>query len=246
MTATRPRRRGHLAALLSAAGLALTLAAPAARAASEQAVFDLSVSGIRVGQVSLTTETTASGYRAASRIETAGLVGLVTDYFFDGTATGTLSGKAAVPELYEARSRSPRADRATTVTWKGGTPVSVSVMPPRSSAPEPARQAGTVDPVTAGFRLLGRQPAGTVCGTSLDVFDGSRRSRLVLGKPVASGREITCDGTFARLEGEAHTLSSAREAPFRLVFARAGEDMAEIRRVETSTKFGTAVLQRRD
>lgn len=100
--------------------------------------------------------------------------------------------------------------------------------------------------MTAGFRLLGRQPAGAVCDTRIDVFDGSRRSRLVLGKPVAAGREITCEGTFARLEGEAHTLSSAREAPFRLVFARTGEDMAEIRRIETRTKFGTAVLQRRD
>ena len=243
MTARRPYSRP---AFLSALAVALALAAPAARAASEHAVFDLSVSGIRIGQVSLTTETTAGGYRAASRIETAGLVGLVADYFFDGTATGRLRGKAAVPELYEARSRSPRADRATTVTWKDGTPVSVSVMPPRASAPDPAQQAGTFDPITAGFRLLGRQPAGAVCGTSLDVFDGSRRSRLVLGKPVASGREIRCYGTFARLEGEAHTLSSAREAPFRLVFARAGDDMAEIQRIETTTRFGTAVLQRRD
>lgn len=243
MTVSRPCR---LAALLPAAGLALALLVSAAQAASEHAVFDLSVSGIRVGQVSLTSETTAGGYRASSRIETAGLVGLITDYFFDGTATGTLHGQHPIPELYEARSRSPRADRATTVTWKNGTPVSVSVMPPRSSAPDPARQAGTVDPVTAGLRLLGNQPAGTVCSTSVDVFDGSRRSRLVLGKPAASGREITCDGTFARLEGEAHTLSSAREAPFRLVFAEDGKGMAEIQRIETSTKFGTAILQRRD
>jgi hypothetical protein len=151
-----------------------------------------------------------------------------------------------VPERFEARSRSPRADRVTTVTWEDGTPVSVTVEPPRSSAPEPPSQAGTLDPISAGFKLLRTQPRDGICDSTTDVFDGSRHSRLVLDAPEDADGEITCEGRFSRIEGEAHTLSSAKEAPFRIVFDPAADGTARVRRIETSTKFGTAVVERRD
>lgn len=234
----------NIAALLCGLG---ALAVPAFSAAAEKAVFDFYVSGIRVGQVSLDSEVSSGRYEASSRIETAGVVGLFADYFFSGTSTGGLTSAGGVqPGTYEARSRSPRADRVTQVTWQDGTPVSVSVKPPRSTSPVPSQQAGTLDPISAGFKLLSTQPKDRICNTTTDVFDGSRRSRLVLEKPVAEGGELVCEGSYARLEGEAHTLSSAEKAPFRLVFAEVDGGSAELRRVETRTKFGSAVLERRD
>jgi hypothetical protein len=231
---------------LLAAALACSLALAAAPAPAEEASFDFSVAGIRVGALTLSSEQAEGGYTAASRIDTAGVVGVFMDFFFDGQSSGTLAGDGrVVPARYIATSKSPRALRHTRIDWEKGTPVSVSVQPPRSSAPDPAEQGGTLDPVSAGFRLLSAAPPDRICATTVDVFDGSRRSRLKLAAPAKSEAGLVCDGTYARIEGEANTLTSLREFPFRLVFAVNGAGLAELRRIEAPTNFGQAVLSRR-
>ena len=91
----------------------------------------------------------------------------------DRAATAPWSRRAS----RRTRSR-PRADRDTDIDWEDGTPVSVSVEPPRESAPDPAAQAGTLDPVSAGFAVLRDRAGRELCDTTVEVFDGSRRSRL--------------------------------------------------------------------
>jgi hypothetical protein len=226
-----------------ALGLGLLASGPAALA--EDALFDLSISGIRVGSMTLVSDQDGASYTAKSRIETAGVVGLFTDFFFDGSASGRVSDGRVVPGRFAAVSKSTRALRRTEIDWKGGTPVRVSVEPPRSSAPDPAKQGGTLDPVSAGFKLLRDAPADSVCGTTIDVFDGSRRSRLNVGAPVADGADLVCNGTFARIEGEEQTLTSLREFPFRIVFRKRNDGIAELQRIEAPTNFGQAVVTRR-
>ena len=226
-----------------AVGFTLAAAGPGVAATS---TFDLTIAGIRLGQVTLQTDENGGSYAAASRIQTAGIVGALADYYFDGRSNGRLTADGGVvPARFVADSRSPRADRHTEIEFKDGSPVRVSVEPPRSSAPDPASQAGTIDPVSAGFAVLRDAPPGEICRTSVDIFDGSRRSRLRLGDPIAGEGIITCEGTYARVEGEAHTLSSQREFPFRLVFHANGTGLARLHRIETRTSFGTAVLERR-
>lgn len=228
--------------LLLALGLAVAAALPAR---AEDATFDFSISGIRVGALTMEGATDGGHYSARSRIDTAGIVGVFTDFFFDGRATGSVSQSGRVtPARYGATSKSPRAERTTAIDWKDGTPVSVSVEPPRSTAPDPAQQGGTLDPVSAGFRLLRTMPAGEVCDTTVRVFDGSRLSQLELAKPVADGDTLTCAGAFARVEGEAHSMTSLRRFPFELVFRKVGGD-AVLERIEAPTNYGRAVLSRR-
>jgi hypothetical protein len=228
--------------LILAIGLAAAMALPAR---AETAAFDFSIAGIRIG--ALTMEASASGgrYDARSRIETAGIVGVFADFFFDGTAGGSISDGRVVPGLYAATSKSPRALRKTEIDWENGTPVKVSVEPPRSTAPDPAQQGGTLDPVSAGFRLLRTMPAAEVCDTTVRVFDGSRLSQLEVAKPVASGDILTCAGAFARIEGEAHSMTDLRTFPFELVFRKIGTD-ARLERIEAPTNYGRAVLTRRN
>ena len=228
--------------LAPALALALATALPAR---AEQATFDFSVAGIRVGALVMEGEQKAGRYDARSRIDTAGLVGMFLSFFFDGTSTGSLAGTQVVPGRYDATSKSPRALRKTAIEWKNGTPVKVSVEPPRSTAPDPAKQGGTLDPVSAGFRLLRTMPAAEVCNTTVRVFDGSRLSQIELAKPVASGDTLTCAGNFARIEGEAQTLTSLRRFPFSLAFRKEGGD-AVLERIEAPTNYGNAVLTRRD
>ncbi len=237
-----PLRRSLRAALV-AAGL---MAAGAAAPSQADGAFDLTLSGVRVGTVTLRTEQSGSDYRAASTITPSVVVGAFTSYAFDGRASGRIdAGGKVTPVSFTADSTSPRATRRTEIEWRGDTPIRVSVEPPRRNPPDPARVVGALDPVSAGFALLRDNAPDKICDTSIEVFDGSRRSRLALGKPAASGAGFTCAGSYARLEGEAHSLSSQTEYPFTLVFAPTGDGLVRIERIQTRTRFGPAVIARR-
>lgn len=224
--------------------IALCVSALAAHAQSD--VFDLTVAGIPLATVTLRAESSDGAYTAFSSIAPNGFVGAFTDYAYSGRATGRMdaSGKLK-PVRFESDSTSPRATRRTEIDWVNGAPVNVSVVPPRRSQVDPLRGSGALDPVSAGFALLRENDPGKVCDTEVEVFDGSRRSRLALGKPVADGQMVVCSGSYSRLEGEAHTLSNQSEYPFRLTFSPNGAGKVRLERIETKTRFGVAVVSRR-
>jgi hypothetical protein len=241
----------YLRVLLPAAALGLAAAAlqpqPASRAAVDRGTDSVSVAGIRVGAATFAFEQSGARYNAATRIDTAGIVGVFADFFFDGQASGRFgSGGKVVPELFTATSKSPRALRKSRIEWKNGTPVEVSVEPPRDSAPDPADQGGTLDPVSASLRLLRDAPVGEICNTTVMVYDGSRVSRLKLAAPVEADGRLVCTGAYARLKGEASSMVGAREFPFTITFARAEGGMATLERIEAPTNFGQAVVARMD
>lgn len=240
----RIRRSLRLAA--ATCGLGLAAASAATPGAPEGSTFDLAVSGVHVGTVTLQSEEADGRYVAASRIKPSALVGAMTGYAFDGEASGVIGADGRVaPVRFTAESSSPRAKRRTEIEWEGATPVRVSVEPPRKNAPDPARVVGALDPVSAGFALLRDAAPEAICDTSVDVFDGSRRSRLSLAEPVAVEGGFTCAGVYARLEGEAHTMSADGSYPFTLVFTPNGGGLVRLERIETRTRFGPAVIRRR-
>jgi hypothetical protein len=231
---------------LAAGGVALVAALAATPALAGSSVYDLSLAGVPLGKITIEAEQSGDSYRAASRIVSTGLVGAFTDYGFEGEATGRLGPDGSVaPERFRAKSISPRAKRRTEIDWQGETPVRVSVEPPRRQEPDPARMVGALDPVSAGFALLRDNTPESVCDTSIDVYDGSRRSRLILGAPVEGEGTLSCSGTYARLEGEAHSLSSQSEYPFTLRFRAREDGLMRLERIETETRFGRAVVARR-
>ena len=101
--------------------------------------------------------------RAASRIETAGLVGahrrlLLPTAARPAGSTGRRHGGAE--PLRGRQSNSPRADcAAPRSNGQDGTPVSVSVEPPRSSAARPGDAGGHARPGLGRLRAVAR-PAG--------------------------------------------------------------------------------------
>ena len=240
-----------LRAFLAVSALGLAAAAalpyPASRAAVDRSSFSFSIAGIRVGQASFEFQESGSSYSASTRIDTAGIVGMLTDFFFDGQASGRLaSGGKVVPELFTATSKSPRALRKSRIEWKDGTPVKVSVEPPRDGAPDPADQAGTLDPVSASLRLLRDAPVSEICNTTVMVYDGSRVSRLKVAAPVEKDGRLVCTGAYSRLKGEASSMVGAREFPFSITFGHAAGGTATLERIEAPTNFGRAVIARMD
>ncbi len=221
-------------------------AGPAAQARADTKVFDLTVSGIPVGTVTIAGEQSGDSYVAQTEIKPTSFVGLLTDYAFAGQASGRINGAGEVePVRFTAESTSPRATRVTVVEWEGETPVKVSVEPPRKHQPDPSHVIGAIDPVSAGYALLRDAAPDEICNSSIDVFDGSRRSRLTVAGPQSNGEALVCNGLYARVEGEAHSISSQKEYPFRLVYGPSGDGAVRLERIETQTRFGGAVLARR-
>ncbi len=232
--------------LRSALAGALVAAAIAAPAAAETAVFDFYVAGIKAGEVRLDLDESKGAYQAKSRIEAAGLVGALVTISYNGSASGSLTRAGMpVPSLFQAHSVTPRTDRRSRIEWKNGVPSSVTVEPARKKAPDPAKQGGTLDPVSAAFAVLRDLPRDQLCDKTLMVFDGSRLSRLRLEPARDTGDTFTCAGKYARVEGEAHSLSSQKDFPFELVYAEQPNGVGRLEKIETRTSFGTATLQRR-
>ncbi len=228
-----------------AVALAMALTVPAARAASLSANYDFYVSGIKVGTVSLATEESASSYSARAKVGTAGLLGAFLSFTYDGTAQGALGRGGPVPSLFTATSVTSGKKKTARIDWTNGAPAKVTVNPPRDVKFDPANLKGSLDPVSAAFAVLRDGPAERMCSKKIDLFDGSRRSRLTVGPRRAEAGGFSCAGSYARLEGEAQSLTPEGETAFTIRFATQSDGTARVRRIETGTSFGTAALERR-
>ena len=244
----RAIRRSVLALCLPVLALALVAApghGPALSAQNDEVTYDFYISGIRAGQLTVSSQTNGTRYAAAGQVSSGGIIGAFARFAFDGRSEGAIAdGGTVVPSRFVAESTSPRAKRRTEIEWRDGVPVRVNVDPPRDTSPDPTRQGGTLDPVSASYVLLRDRPAAEICATEIDIFDGSRVTRISLGKARSDAGSMICRGQIARIEGEAQSFNGARAYPFQLVYRDAG-GMARLQRVEAPTSFGRAVLERR-
>lgn len=225
--------------------LALGLASYATDAWPGEASFDIFLAGIRVGALTLGSEQSGRDYTASGRLTTAGIAGLF-NYFFDGEASGSVGRDGTVvPSRFAAISKSPRAFRRTLIEWRDGIPTMATVEPPRATAPAPSEQAGSLDPVSAAYRVLRDAPADAICNATVDIYDGSRRTRMTLSPPMAIPDGLFCAGTYSRLEGEAESIADLSEFSFRVVFRQGRDGLAKLQSIEAPTNFGKAKIERR-
>lgn len=233
------RARGFAAALA-------VLLAGGGTAQAEQGSFGFTVAGFPIGTVAMSSTTSGKSYSATADVDATGLVGFFTSFFFHGRASGTVTADGTVvPSRFEAKSKSSRAVRETTIDWKGGTPTKVSIVPPRDDSADPTEQGGTLDPVSTAFRLLRDVPKASACNVTVDMFDGSRRSRLAVGPAQAKGSTLTCKGSYTRMKGESLGTLDRTSFPFTITFAVGADGIARVQKIEAPTNFGTAVVARK-
>ena len=121
----------------------------------------------------------------------------------------------------------------------------VSVEPPRK---DPAGSCAT-----GRNRRPGLPPPSRSCATRPRRHLRRHRRCLRRIAPVAADarRAVARDdtmflrGTYLRIEGEAHSLSSAARVSLRLVFTAGPEGIARLERVETPNELRRGVLERR-
>lgn len=235
---------GALALCVSAA-----LAAPVgATEKREEFVFDSYVSGIKIGVVRFNAVERASSYALAGNMNTAGLAGLFHKMAYEASARGTRSGNSFSPSRYTETGYSGKWNTDVTVEWKGGTPRMTKHVPPLEPAPhhpDPAKEKGTIDSLTALYAALRSMPETEVCKGTWQLFDGRQGSTIRVHSPKKAGAAITCTGEYRRRSGfTAQELADARSFPFTVTYA-VQDGTAKVSELTTGSTLGRVRMVRR-
>lgn len=235
----------------SAAVGVLFLAATAAVAdQTDSAVFDLTLRGIRTGTLSVSGAIDGKSYQASGVLKTGGIVALLKKVRYDARASGTVMNGRFVPSRYEEDADTGKRQSQSVMSYKAGVPQVKVYNPPKAPRPgdiDPATQGGTVDPLTAAFAALRDVAPQEACNLKLVMFDGRRRSQVVLAnpKPAADGG-LTCSGEYRRLEGfSAEEMAEKSRFPFTMTYAPLADGRMRVTEIAMDTIYGKGRLTRR-
>ena len=217
--------------------------------AEDPVVFDLSIRGIRAGTLSFSGQATDGRYAVSGRLESAGLVSLVRQVRYDGQAEGRLQQGRFTPARYREQADTGKRQSESVMEYRRGVPQVKVYNPPRelgADGLDPATQGGTVDPLTALFATLRDVAPGQECNRSLTMFDGKRRSQLVLGAPAAVDGGIACPGEYRRLAGfSADDMAEKTRFPFTVRLVPGASGLMQVDEVTMESIYGNARLKRR-
>ncbi|MFT3687664.1 DUF3108 domain-containing protein [Paenirhodobacter sp.] len=233
--------------ILTAALIAFAL--PAAADQSDRIVFGFSLKGIPAGQLSINGKIQGGSYGANGVMETTGLLGALRKLRYDAQVSGGFSGGRFTPMRFDETAQRG-SDRYQYVTvYKGGVPVSVSRNPPRkprATDVDPAKQGGTVDPLTALYAVLRDVDRSEACTFSAYMYDGSKRTQVTLSHPKPSGNGVVCAGEYRRIAGfSAREMQEKAVFPFTLTYAPGPDGKRlQVVSIETDTIIGRGRLTR--
>lgn len=217
--------------------------------AAEQGVFDVTLLGVRAATISIAGRIEGGQYAASGQLRTTGLLRLVAEVAYDAEVQGRVRAGRFEPRLYRESARDGDEQYAAEMRYRGRVPQPKGYAPPRETGGglDPATQAGTVDVMTAIFAVLRDQPRSGVCDVALQLFDGARRTQVVLTRPEAlPDGGIRCAGEYRRLQGfSAEAMADKQRFPFTLTYAPLSDGTYRVMRVDTQTTFGQASVRRR-
>lgn len=210
--------------------------------------YDIRFRGLQVAEATVAGRETADAYAAAGRVMATGMVQVFARVRFDLSTEGRVTGTHFRPARY--REDVDTGDRASEVvlSWAGPMPVIERQSPaPAPYAVPPADAAGTVDPLTALWRLLrDADRAEMLCDYTVQVYDGARRSQFAMGPRQAAPDGITCAGEYRRLDGfSAEAMSDRQSFPFTAHYAET-EGVWRLTEVRATSLFGPIRITRRN
>lgn len=244
--ADRFKTLGVLALMMAA----LALPQPAdATERREQAIFDLELRGIRAGSITFSGASNAVSYSAAVRLQSTGFVNLVRRLRFDGQVHGSISEGRLRPIRYQDSLGSGSRESTTQMDFQGRTPVVTARTPPRDPQTydiEATDQTGTVDILTAVFAVFRNAPRTGLCNVDLPMFDGRRRTQIVVTAPVGSGERVVCEGEYRRIAGfPPSEMAERTRYPFTLVYGPGPDGLMKLNEVQMESTQGRGRLIRR-
>jgi hypothetical protein len=211
----------------------------------DQMTFDVTLKGIRAGLLSISGAVEGGSYAASGTLKTTGIVGAIKKIRYDASSAGRVKGGRFTPARYSEQANTGKRQSESVMAYKGGVPQVKVYNPPRDPAPgdvDPAKMAGTVDPLTALYAALRDVPQDQACKLKVAMFDG----KVVLSSPETKDGVVTCTGEYRRLKGfSAEDMAEKQRFAFRLTYVPADNGMLRVTEVSMDTLFGKGSLTRR-
>lgn len=216
---------------------------------TDSAVFDLTLKGIHAGTLSVSGALEGQSYAAVGVLKSGGLVALVKKVRYDARSRGSFVDGRFTPLRYEEDADTGSRQSQSVMEYVAGVPQVKKYNPPRKKKDrgvDPATQGGTLDPLTALYAALRDVPEDQACKLSVYMFDGKRRSQVVLGEPQPDSDGLSCPGEYRRLEGfSKKEMSEKSRFPFTMHLEPAGDGMMRVVEVSMDTLYGNGSLKRR-
>lgn len=240
------RRSARIGALVASLLLPGTL-----RADQTDAIhFDVILRGIKAGELRIDGRIDGSTYAAEGVMETTGLAAAIRKIRYTAATEGRARDTRFTPARYtETAERGGGNTRAFEIRYKAGRPVSVTSNPPRTPKDrdvDPAKQGGTIDPLTALYAVLRDVNPDEACKLDVKMFDGARRSQVQLSAPRPARIGVTCSGEYRRLAGfSEREMAEKSRFPFTLTYAPTADGRLRVVEISTETILGKGHLKRR-
>jgi hypothetical protein len=164
--------------------------------------------GLHILTLNTSVEEAGDRYAINTHYATTGVAGLVVDQTTRATTVGRLTPASAQPELFRSETRRNGVERHDQVDYRRDGSLEGSSTPVAFDAAAPAVARGTVDNLTAYFRLERQLAAKGTCALTVPVFDGRYRYDLVFAD--AGKRTLSPEGG-QRLEGPAIACRMTRQ-----------------------------------
>lgn len=223
--------------------LLICIAPGLAAAGTTSATFDIHVGGIRAGVLSISGEERDGQYAAAGRLQSVGVIGAFRNVQYDAEVRGRVKEAELRPKRYSETYRSGSDSDEKAIVYRNDVP---RVRPKDERGRlDPKKQTDTVDPMTAIWGVLRDVGEGEACRFGGDLYDGKRRSRVVLKEPQRSQAAIVCAGEYRRVDGYDDEDMKNPSFPFRLTYQPAGDGLWKVARIEMDTIIGRGTMIRR-
>ncbi len=214
--------------------------------------FDVRYGPFRPARLRLDIRETAQTYAATGEVRSRGLLGLLRPFYFDLRVEGQRAGDTLRPGTYRGNMDTGWRQVQVRMRYVDGLPEIQSIAPDEPRRPwsvNPADLAGTVDLMSALYRVARPQPRAGLCGWSLDTFDGRRHARIQLdaAPPDPDAGRVTCQAAYLRVAGYAPgDLADRRSYPFTLTYAEDPAGLWQLAQAVAQTPYGRVRLLRQD
>lgn len=234
---------------LKAATLA-GLLLPTAALAKETHIFNLYILGFRAGTISTAIIKKGNSYSLAGVVQPTAFLRRLRDVGYKGTVQGTFGdGHQYRPIRYHGNMRTGSRTSTVKMRWSRGVPRVESYEPSRAPRPydiDPSAQRGTIDLLSALHSVFEDSTKKNLCNRTIPMFDGRRRTKLILSEPEFSGKKGICKGSYTRVAGfSPEDMKERVNFPFTLLYDRLDDGTYRLKSLSTKTTFGKASLVRR-
>lgn len=220
----------------------------AAETGTENLDFTIYFGGIRIGTVRMSAEISDTEFVIEGSITSSGLASALSGFGHASRVRGTIRKDEFRQQSYVSMTKTRKRQSEAGIVYIGDRPDVRYYRPerePRDYDLVPAEQKGTLNPTIAAYFMLRDATHETLCDQTYDIYDGRRRTNLVLEEPEIVDGEATCQAAFKRVAGYSQEeLDEKSSFETKLVYRRSGNDRFELWKITADSTIGTINMLR--